>query len=217
MQSLLPGLMGFGPLYTLLLTSQVSRVGAGGPPSPQIPSPPLRLKHSGPCLLLLEVGGEKCGRTVPTQLTSRPRADPEVCTRPLRLDLALGASPGGGACGVPSGALMAGAGERQPGATLWPKREEPLGGAGLPGSSEVSRSTGLPRGSFSFSGPTPEPPASDPGLGPGSCGAQTPRSGSARGWRTAGAGGEGGWGRPGLASPQGLGRAGRRGSTCCWK
>lgn len=57
MQSLLPGFVGFGPLYTLPHhKSTVSGVGAGGPPFPQIPSPPLRLKHGGPCLLLLDVG-----------------------------------------------------------------------------------------------------------------------------------------------------------------
>lgn len=113
MQSLLPGFMGFGPLYPQPHhESTVSRVGAGGSPFPQIP-PLLLLKDSGPCLLLLreKLEGEKCGRTVPTQLTSHPRTDPEMCTGPLRSDLALGASPGGRGCGVPSRALMAGAGQ----------------------------------------------------------------------------------------------------------
>lgn len=79
-----------------------------------------------------------------------------------------------------------------------------MGGAERPGSSEVPRSAGLPRGSFSFPGSTPEPRAGDLGLGPG----ELQRTDALEWLRQRaggpeGRGGVGRWGQPGTRESPG--------------
>lgn len=162
-----------------------------------------------PAAFKREVGREKCGRTVPTQPTSHPWTNPEMCTGPLRSDLALEASPGGRACGVPSRALMAGAGKT----TRRHLVAEAGKAGGRSGAARILRGSQIHRASPQQL-QLPRLLARTTSQRSGT-GAWEAAAAAAMGWRTRGEGGRGGG--PGLASPQGLGRAGRRGSTCCWK